>query len=153
MIKQFDRNDIIVDDSPEVRVVEVWELQIKSILKHSWSFYRYSNTIFDKNNKLRVAGKRPSGVEQLSKVYPPVDWKFDFGLENKWNLDSDPGEFIRQRSLNPSLFIIKEGEKEGWIYDNMEDIVHLDIVYEFRRRRLSRECYRYGRPPKEPSGY
>ncbi|MCP8718701.1 MAG: PEX28-32 family peroxisomal membrane protein [Asgard group archaeon] len=153
VIKQFDRNDIIVDDSPEVKVVEVWELQIKSILKHSWSFYRYSNTIFDKNNKLRVAGKRPSGVEQLSKVYPPVDWKFDFGLENKWNLDSDPGEFIRQRSLNPSLFIIKEGEKEGWIYDNMEDIVHLDIVYEFRRRRLSRECYRYGRPPKEPSGY
>ncbi|RCK57587.1 Peroxisomal membrane protein PEX28 [Candida viswanathii] len=153
VIKQFDRNDIIVDDSPEVRVVEVWELQIKSILKHSWSFYRYSNTIYDKNNKSRVAGKRPSGVDKLSKVYPPVDWKFDFGLVNKWNLDTDPAEFIRERSLNPSLFIIKEGEKDGWIYDNMEGVVHLDIIYEFRRRRLSRECYRYGRPPKEPSKY
>ncbi|RCK64586.1 Peroxisomal membrane protein PEX28 [Candida viswanathii] len=152
-IKQFDRNDIIVDDSPEVSVVEVWELQIKSILKHSWSFYRYSNTIYDKNNKSRVAGKRPSGVDKLSKVYPPVDWKFDFGLVNKWNLDTDPAEFIRERSLNPSLFIIKEGEKDGWIYDNMEGVVHLDIIYEFRRRRLSRECYRYGRPPKEPSQY
>lgn len=152
-IKHFDRTDIIVDDSPEVRVVEIWELQIKSILKHTWSFYRYSNTIFDKNNKLRVAGKRPSGVDQLSKVYPPVDWKFDFGLVNKWNLDIDPSEFIRERSLNPSLFTIKEGEKDGWIYDNMEGVVHLDIVYEFRRRRLSRECYRYGRPPKEPNSY
>lgn len=152
-IKHFDRTDIIVDDSPEVRVVEIWELQIKSILKHTWSFYRYSNTIFDKNSKLRIAGKRPSGVDQLSKVYPPVDWKFDFGLVNKWNLDTDPSEFIRKRSLNPSLFTIKEGEKDGWIYDNMEGVVHLDIVYEFRRRRLSRECYRYGRPPKEPNAY
>lgn len=58
-ITQFDRNDIIVDDSPETRIVEIYELQIKSILKHSWAFYRYSTTIYDKNNKARIAGKRP----------------------------------------------------------------------------------------------
>ncbi|KAL6452778.1 PEX28 Peroxisomal membrane protein PEX28 [Candida maltosa Xu316] len=152
-LQQFDRNDIIVDDNPEVRIVEIYELQIKSILKQSWSFYRYSTTIYDKNNKARIAGKRPSGVDHLSKVYPPNDWKFDFGLVNKWNLDTEPEKFLRDRSLNQSLFIIKKEEKDGWIYDNMEDVVHSDIIYEFRRRRLYRECYRYGRPPKQPSNY
>ena len=152
-ITQFDRNDIIVDDSPETRIVEIYELQIKSILKHSWAFYRYSTTIYDKNNKARIAGKRPPGVDHLSKVYPPNDWKFDFGLVNKWNLDTEPNEFIRERSLNPNLFIVKNNESQGWIYDNMEGVVHLDIVYEFRRRRLYRECYRYGRPHKQPSKY
>ncbi|CAX42982.1 peroxisomal integral membrane peroxin, putative [Candida dubliniensis CD36] len=152
-ITQFDRNDIIVDDSPETRIVEIYELQIKSILKHSWAFYRYSTTIYDKNNKARIAGKRPPGVDHLSKVYPPNDWKFDFGLVNKWNLDTEPNEFIRERSLNPNLFIVKNNESQGWIYDNMEGVVHSDIVYEFRRRRLYRECYRYGRPHKQPSKY
>ena len=152
-VTQFDRNDIIVDDSPEARTVEIYELQIKSILKHSWTFYRYSTTIYDKNNKARIAGKRPPGVDHLSKVYPPNDWKFDFGLVNKWNLDTKPKEFLRERSLNPNLFIVKNDESQGWIYDNMEGIVYLDIVYEFRRRRLYRECYRYGRPHKQPSKY
>ena len=41
-------------------------------------------------------------------------------------------EFLRERSLNPNLFIVKNDESQGWIYDNMEGIVHLDIVYEFR---------------------
>ena len=83
-----------MDDSPEARTVEIYELQIKSILKHSWTFYRYSTTIYDKNNKARIAGKRPPGVDHLSKVYPPNDWKFDFGLVNKWNLDTKPKSFF-----------------------------------------------------------
>ncbi|CAI5758612.1 unnamed protein product [Candida verbasci] len=149
-VKQFDRKDIIVDDSPEIRVVEVYELQIKSILKSKWSFYRYSTTIYDKNNKSRLSGKRPPGVDHLSKVLPPNDWKFDFGLVNKWILDLEPKKFIKERSLNSDLFIIKENEDQGWIYDNMKDVVHSDIIYEFRRRRLYRECYRYGRPHKKP---
>lgn len=148
--KKFDRDDIIVDDAPEIRIVEVFQLQIKSILKHNWSFYRYSTTIYDTENKTRVSGKRPQGVEHLSEVLPPHDWKFDMGFVNKWVLDTNPKAFIEERSLKPDLFIVKDNEEEGWIYDNMEGIVHLDIVYEFRRRRLYRECYRYARPHKRP---
>jgi len=148
--KKFDRDDIIVDDAPEVRVVEVFQLQIKSILKNNWTFYRYSTTMYDTENKTRVSGKRPPGVEYLSEVLPPHDWKFDMGFVNKWVLDTDPKSFIEERSLKPDLFVVKDNEKEGWIYDNMEGVVHLDIVYEFRRRRLYRECYRYARPHKRP---
>ncbi|KAI5952752.1 hypothetical protein KGF54_003619 [Candida jiufengensis] len=152
-IKQFDRNDIIVDDKPEVRIVEVYELQIKSILKNNWSFYRYSTTMYDKENKNRVAGKRPTGVDHLNKVLPPKDWKFDMGFVNKWVLDLKPKEFIKERSLDPELFIVKNREEDGWIYDNMKDVVHSEIIYEFRRRRLYRECYRYGRPHKKPKSF
>lgn len=72
------------------------------------------------------------------------------GFVNKWVLDTNPKAFIEERSLKPDLFIVKDNEEEGWIYDNMEGVVHLDIVYEFRRRRLYRECYRYARPHKRP---
>ncbi|CAK9439066.1 uncharacterized protein LODBEIA_P32900 [Lodderomyces beijingensis] len=151
IIKQFDRYDIIVDDSPEVKIVEIYELQIKSILKHNWSFYRYSNSIYSKTDKHRMAGKRPTGVESLSRVYPPHDWKFDAEFVNKWILDTDPKEFLKARSMDPTdLFVIKENEKEGWIYDNTHDILQSDIVYEFRRRRLYRECFRYGRHHPKP---
>ncbi|EGW31587.1 uncharacterized protein SPAPADRAFT_154964 [Spathaspora passalidarum NRRL Y-27907] len=139
--KPFDRNDIIVDDSPEVRMVEVFELQMKSILKSEWKFYRYTNTLYDKSNKSRVAGKRPRGVDDLSKVLPPHDWKFDFGLVNKWKVDEEPVKFLTERSYDIKLFKLKNDE---WIYDDMEN-VEQDIVYEFRRRRLSRDCFRYGR--------
>ncbi|KAI3405057.2 hypothetical protein KGF56_002142 [Candida oxycetoniae] len=147
-VTKFDRNDIIVDDPPEVRIVEVYELQIKSILKQQWSFYRYSNTLYDKTNKHRLSGKRPLGVEYLSKVYPPHEWKFDTEFVNKWILDKNPKNFIKSRSLNPELFRVRSNEDEGWIYDNMKDVVHSEIVYEFRRRRLYRECFRYGKPHK-----
>ena len=148
--KKFDRDDIIVDDAPEVRIVEVFQLQIKSILKNNWSFYRYATTMYDTENKTRVSGKRPQGVEYLSEVLPPHDWKFDMGFVNKWVLDTNPKAVIEERNLKPDLFIVKDNEEEGWIYDNMEGVVHLEIVYEFRRRRLYRECYRYARPHKRP---
>ncbi|KAG5422241.1 hypothetical protein I9W82_001336 [Candida metapsilosis] len=148
--KKFDRDDIIVDDAPEVRIVEVFQLQIKSILKNNWSFYRYATTMYDTENKTRVSGKRPQGVEYLSEVLPPHDWKFDMGFVNKWVLDTNPKAVIEERNLKPDLFIVKDNEEEGWIYDNMEGVVHSEIVYEFRRRRLYRECYRYARPHKRP---
>ncbi|MDC6270920.1 hypothetical protein PP707_01340, partial [Acetobacter pasteurianus] len=58
---------------------------------------------------------------------------------------------IKQRTLDASLFVIKDDENEGWIYDNMKNVVNLEIVYEFRRRRLYRECFRYGRSHRKPA--
>ncbi|WLF79964.1 hypothetical protein PVL30_003731 [Lodderomyces elongisporus] len=151
LLTQLDRNDIIVDDSPEVRLVEVYELEIKSILQNDWKFYRYSNTIYDRSNKNRLSGKRPPGVDHLSKVFPPTDWKFDAEFVNKWVLDTNPMDFIKQRTLDASLFVIKDDENEGWIYDNMKNVVNSEIVYEFRRRRLYRECFRYGKSHRKPA--
>ena len=147
----FERSDIIIDESPEERVVEVFELQMKSVLKTQWSFYRYTNNIFDCKNTTRLAGKRPNGVENLAKVYPVPGWKFDLGYANKWHIDTKPTELIYDRGLDPEIFHIKDDSDEGWIYDNVDDVDKSEIVYEFRRRRLSRECFRYGRPVKTKS--
>ncbi|EAZ62814.2 predicted protein [Scheffersomyces stipitis CBS 6054] len=147
-VKKFETNDIIVDDAPERRIVEIFELQKKSILHEKWTFYSYSGNIFDTKKKTRLAGKRPGGVDHLSKVVPPKDWLFDFGFANKWTIDYEPQEFLRQRSLESKNLVIREGEKSGWIYDKDVESQSSDITYEFRRRRLYRECLRYGRAPK-----
>ncbi|CUM52497.1 unnamed protein product [Debaryomyces tyrocola] len=147
---RFERHDIIIDDSAEIRIVEVFELQNKNMLNNQWSFHRYTSNMFDIKNHARAAGKRPLGVDELSKVLPPPDWKFDMGYANKWEIDTDPKKFFRERNINNPYLQVHEDEKEGWIYDKLDGVDNLDSSYEFRRRRLSRECYRYSRPPVIP---
>lgn len=147
---RFERHDIIIDDSAEIRMVEIYELQVKNLLNNKWSFHRYASNMFDIKNHARAAGKRPHGVDELAKVLPPPDWKFDMGYANTWQIDKNPKDFLKERNIiNPHLEI-RDGESEGWIYDNLIGIDNTDSTYEFRRRRLSRECYRYSRPPIIP---
>ncbi|KAK6202332.1 integral peroxisomal membrane peroxin-domain-containing protein [Scheffersomyces amazonensis] len=149
--QEFDRKDIIIDEAPEKKTIEVYELQAKSILHNKWSFYRYSNNIFDLKSKTRVAGKRPSGVDHLAKVLPPKDWKLDLAFANKWQTDTDPKGFLHRRGLESRLLEVRDDAEEGWIYDKKHE--EIEISYEFRRRRLFRECYRYAREPKQPTKY
>ncbi|CAG85339.2 DEHA2B08734p [Debaryomyces hansenii CBS767] len=147
---RFERHDIIIDDSAEIRIVEVFELQNKNMSNNQWSFHRYTSNMFDIKNHARAAGKRPLGVDDLSKVLPPPDWKFDMGYANKWEIDIDPQKFFKERNINNPYLQVHEDEKEGWIYDKLDGVDNSDSSYEFRRRRLSRECYRYSRPPVIP---
>lgn len=140
----FDRPDIIVDDAPQVRVVEIYELQMRNVLKHEWKLYGYSKRLFDFKDKVRVSGKKPHGVDSIAKIQPPKDWKFDFGFASNWIIDKNPKEFLRDRAVDQSHLKIKEGENEGWVYDKLPP--EQDSTIEFRRRRLYRECFRYARP-------
>lgn len=153
VVKRFERNDIIVDDSPELRTVEVFELQVKSLTKNTWSFYLYSTKVFSHKDHLRIAGKKPTGVNHLSKVAPPPDWKFDVGYENNWIIDNDPEKFLKARAYDVSKFSFEDVEKDGWFYDAHDVNDSYDMTYQFRRRRLIRVCYRYARPAKKPKGY
>lgn len=146
-IERVERQDIIIDDSAEVKKVEIFELHRKNMTGNGWSFYCYTNTLFDIKDHMRTSGKRPEGVEHLGKIQPPKDWKFDIGYVNEWVTDLEPTHFIASRSLDEKSFYIPKGKNDGWIYDNVED---LDSLYQFRRRRMSRDCFRYSRPPKEP---
>ena len=150
-VKKFERDDIIVDIIPDVSVVEIYELHIKSLLNNTWSFHLYTNNMFDLKDPTRVAGGRPTGASKLSNVMPPPEWRFDSGYTNKWKADKQPKNFLRERSVDTLNLIINENETEGWIYDNMEHSEDTDYVYEFRRRRLTRECYRYARPLRKPN--
>lgn len=147
---RFERHDIIIDDSAEIRMVEVYELENKSLLTNKWKFNCYTNNMFDLKSHVRASNKKPHGADHLGKILPPPDWKFDIGYANKWVIDKSPHRFLHERTINNPCLTVPDGEKEGWIYDNMKDIDNQDIVYEFRRRRLSRECFRYSRPPKSP---
>ncbi|OBA19703.1 Pex24p-domain-containing protein [Metschnikowia bicuspidata var. bicuspidata NRRL YB-4993] len=144
--EDFDRQDIIVDEPPEVRIVEVFELQTRDVFKQEWKFYAYSKRLFDYNDAVRVAGKLPHGVNHLNKVSPPKEWKFDFGFTNNWRIDPNPQELLKIRRYDQTHLRVPEDSGEGWIYDKVP--VDQDTTQEFRRRRLYRTCYRYARPQK-----
>lgn len=138
LLENFDRNDIIVDDHPQVRIVEIYELQRRNILKHEWVLCAYTKRLFHASDPVRVAGKLPHGVDSLGKVLPPPEWKYDFGYASNWRIDQEPEHFLRVRGIKNLRCA-----KDGWIYDSADNA---DV--EFRRRRLYRECYRYARPPR-----
>lgn len=147
VLETFDRHDIIVDDQPQVRLVEIFELQRRDILKHEWSLYAYSKRLFDFKDTVRVSGKLPHGVDSLVKVLPPPEWKYDFGYASNWRIDQNPQEFLHARRVSQTHLKCPEKETEGWIYDHLP--ADQDTTIEFRRRRLYRECYRYARPPRK----
>lgn len=145
----FERKDIIVDDKPEVRTVELYELQYKDLTSDTYLFYSYCTKPFNLRDPVRLSGKTPQGVDHLSKVLPPKYWKFDMSYANKWVIDYDPLQFLKYRLLVDSDMYDLSDTKDGWIYDNWKHVP--DLTYGFRRRRLSRECFRYGRPPRRPT--
>lgn len=145
--KLVERDDIIVDDKPEIRTVEVFELQSRSALHTEWKFYLYSNEIFDMKDPVRLAGKIPPGVNHLSKIVPLRDWKFDLMFANKWQVDENPAHFLRERGLDKTdVFAVVDGDP--WVYDGAKPTD--DFALEFRRRRLYRVAYRYARSVKTP---
>lgn len=145
-LQQIERSDIIVAESPEIRHIEVFELQYRTPTSDGYSLYNYSTSLFDVKDHTRLSGKTPVGVLNLSKVHPPDNWKFEISFANAWIIDKDPKSFLVDRGLmNSGVFIIKQ-DNEGWIYDNASGIPDLDYI--FRRRRLFRECYRYSRELK-----
>lgn len=147
-ILSFNRHDIIVDDPAEIKMVEIFELQVRDVLKHQWKFYAYSKRLFNLKDTVRASGKKPHGVDNLGKVFPPPEWKFDFGYASNWRIDTNPEAFLHVRAIDQKYLKFEENDIEGWIYDSVQPE---DSTVEFRRRRLYRECYRYARPPKKIS--
>lgn len=145
----LDRHDIIVDDQPQVRIVEIFELQKRDVLKYEWTLYAYTKRLFDFKDSVRVSGKLPHGVDSLLKVLPPPEWKYDFAYANNWRIDQNPTEFLRARRIDQKYLRCPENLPDGWIYDRLPE--SQDSSIEFRRRRLYRECYRCARPPKPVS--
>lgn len=139
-------DNIIVDNEPEIRTVEIYELQAKDFFKHEWSLFAYTKRVYDWKDPVRVAGKIPHGVNNLRKVLPPKEWKYDFGYANNWFIDTNPAKFMEERKLDKSHLRTRNDTSEGWIYDVVP--VDQENIREFRRRRLYRTCYQYARPVK-----
>lgn len=145
-LESLEFKSIIVDNQPETRIVEIYELQSKDVFKHEWTPYVYTRRMFDWKDTVRVSGQIPHGVDLLLKVLPPKEWKFDFGYASNWFIDTDPWALVEAQQLDKTHLSVRQDECDGWIYDVVP--VDQENVREFRRRRLYRTCYRYARPTK-----
>ncbi|KAH3668197.1 hypothetical protein OGAPHI_001951 [Ogataea philodendri] len=126
--------EIMVDDSPQYREVEIYEVEKQDIIESSvYQLFIYSPSIFNESNPSRLQKKRPDGTTNLAIVQPPTSsWKY---TGNDWLVDRDVASWTLENGVSDEVDI--RGE---WAYDKSG---------EYRRRRLVREVVRISRPAKK----
>lgn len=121
--QQDDKYDIILDQQPEARFVEIFEIYREGLIPTTWKFFLYSSSLFDLNDEYRKAQKPPPGVKEINQVLPPENWVFD--ENSNWELDKDIGSWSQERELNLTV-------DNDFLVDTT-----------FKRRRLTRRVLRY----------
>lgn len=130
-VKRSGEYDVILDEPPEVRFVEIFEIYEQGITPKHWNFFKISNQVFDPLDNYRKLQKPPPGVDSLSEVLPPKTWLYDDN--SKWQVDYDVEKWASERGLRLSV----QGE---FLVDEL-----------FKRKRLTRKVLRYANPIKKPS--
>lgn len=135
MVKESERQDIVIDEAPEVRQLELFEIWKKSLTSSTWEFYMFSNSVFDQTDFYRRSQRPPPGVTDLSEVACPKTWRFD---DESWNIDYNCKRWFYNRGLrlNGPLHIDSNNE--------------FFVDQEFKRRRLYRNAIRYSKPARKP---
>ncbi|CCD23980.1 Pex28p NDAI_0C03200 [Naumovozyma dairenensis CBS 421] len=118
--------DIVLDEKPEIRTVELFEIYQQGIIPRYWRFLKFSNTVFDTSDPYRKAQQPPPGVLQLDEVLPPKNWEFDKNYP--WEVDHHVASWAAEKGLEMEI----EGE---FLYDSL-----------FKRRRLTRKVLKYANP-------
>lgn len=136
IVKDSERKDIILDEPPEIREVEIFEIFKKSVSSSQWEFYSFSKSIFDMTDQYRRAQKPPPGVATIDQVNPPKGWRFED--DDPWNIDYECKEWCQNRGLRLN--------RDNYI--DMHNEFYIDD--EFKRRRLFRNVIRYSRPARKP---
>ncbi|KAI9802641.1 MAG: hypothetical protein M1825_002663 [Sarcosagium campestre] len=102
--------DITLDLAPEMREVEVFELQ-----RHNggeeWESWIFSPSPYDPLSSERVSGNRARGTRFFEDVQPPPGWEWS---EKKWVLDLLSREWVEDRMITG---VEVETEGERWVYD------------------------------------
>lgn len=130
-LKRTERYDIILDEQPEAKYIEVFEIYKQGVVPEDWSFLKYSSSVFDPDDNYRRAQVPPPGVDTLDQVHPPLTWSFD--SNTSWEVDHDTVSWASERGLD----IPVDGE---FLIDDS-----------FKRRRLTRKVLRYANPARKPS--
>lgn len=132
--KERDRHtqkyNIIMDEAPEVRIVEIFEIYKQGITPKHWSFYIISSQVFDPFDKFRKSQKPPPGVDSFDKLSPPPTWSFDTNAD--WEIDYNVKGWSMERGLDLPI-------QNEFLVDDM-----------FKRRRLTRKVMRYANPARKP---
>ncbi|MCJ1306823.1 hypothetical protein MMC25_000466, partial [Agyrium rufum] len=146
------KTDIILDAAPEVREVEIFELQRRTGLfspSHASSDtpspssgtgdrdvgkdadyepWLFAASAWEPLTPRRVAGERVKGTRFFEDVQPPSGWEWD-GV--KWELDLGAREWVEERLIGG---VKVEVEGERWVFDSDDA--------EWRRRRWVRKVRR-----------
>ncbi|ODQ83004.1 hypothetical protein BABINDRAFT_57186 [Babjeviella inositovora NRRL Y-12698] len=137
--RRSERNAIILDEQPEVREVEVFELE-QGLTASQWNPYCFAVNSFERSHAARLTQRRPVGATHLSEVLPPKGWKFDAGEDHEWQIDYNANKYVRERGITG----VRIDDQNEWVYD--VEGGYYDS--QWRRRRWVRSCYRYARAPK-----
>jgi hypothetical protein len=103
--------DIILDEAPETREVEIFELQKRIASSDEWEAWLFSPGIYEPLAASRIAGERPKGTRFFEDVRPPAGWEWS---EKKWVLDLWSREWVEERIITG---VEVETEGERWVYD------------------------------------
>ncbi|KAL8363345.1 hypothetical protein RB601_009220 [Gaeumannomyces tritici] len=105
--------DIILDQAPETREVEIFELQRRSAAEaDEWEPWTFSPTPYDPMSPARLAGSSPpGGTRYFEDVLAPGGWEWS---EKKWALDLWSREWVEERIITG---VEVETEGERWVYD------------------------------------
>ncbi|KAH9821437.1 Integral peroxisomal membrane peroxin [Teratosphaeria destructans] len=109
--------DIVLDEPPEVRQVEIFELQKQHASTGTWEAWLFSPSPYDPLSPARISGSRAKGTQFFEDVEPPAGWKWK---DKKWNLDLWSSEWVEQRMISG---VEVETEGERWVYDLPEEIL------------------------------
>lgn len=103
--------DIVLDEAPEVRQVEIFELQRFQTPSETWESWLFSPAPYDPISPARIAGARPKGTQFFEDVQAPAGWTWK---ERKWMLDLQSRDWIEQRMITG---VEVETQGERWVYD------------------------------------
>ncbi len=117
LLKSWIDADIILDEPPERRQVEIFELQKHHLCSDTWESWLFSPTPYDPLSPLRIAGARAKGTQFFEDVQPPTGWAW---RDKKWTLDLASQGWVEQRMIT-GVEIETEGER--WVYDLPDDVV------------------------------
>ncbi|KAK4993441.1 Peroxisome size and maintenance regulator [Elasticomyces elasticus] len=125
-------DDIIPDATPEIREVEVFELQKHrpstsisdniinptataasggSSSSREWEPWLFTPNPYDPLSPIRISGSRPRGTQFFEEVRPPQGWTW---RDVKWTLDLLSREWVEERLIT-GVEVEMEGER--WVYD------------------------------------
>lgn len=120
-LRDWIERDIALDEAPEVREVEIFELQKLSVPAFAstgtstaageWEPWLFSPNAYDLLSPARIAGARPHGTQFFEEVLPPQGWRWK---DKKWSLDLSSREWVEERCVTG---VEVETEGERWVYD------------------------------------
>ncbi|KAI9644073.1 Peroxisome size and maintenance regulator [Ciborinia camelliae] len=109
-LQTFISQDIILDSSPEIREVEIFELQ-KLSRAGEWEHWLFSSSPYDPMSIMRLETGRPIGCRFFEDVKSPRGWEWS---EKKWARDLWSREWVEERIITG---VEVETEGERWVYD------------------------------------